>query len=121
MWLGAWDPEFCIGTTSSSSGQPSPSHHWYGGLTVKRPAQKETKQDPKIGMLRDNRSDAHFSHKCSGSTYLPPPLELVVQSEARSTAHRLWSLACWSYPHPNRGHSSILRWLQQSDPIFNML
>ena len=26
----------------------------------------------------------------------------------------------WSYLHPNRGHSSILMWLQQSDPIFNM-
>ena len=25
-----------------------------------------------------------------------PPLELVVQSEARMAAHRLWSLGCWS-------------------------
>ena len=49
-----------------------------------------------------------------------PPLDLVVQSEARSAAHRLWSLGCWSYLHPNRGHSSILMRLQQSDPIFNM-
>jgi len=29
------------------------------------------------------------------------PLELVVQSEARSAAHRLWSLGCSSYLHPN--------------------
>ena len=49
-----------------------------------------------------------------------PPLELVVQSEARSAAHRLWSLGSWSYLHPNRGHSSVLMWLQQSDPTFNM-
>jgi hypothetical protein len=42
-----------------------------------------------------------------------PPLDLVVQSEAWSTAHRLWSLGCWSYLHPNRGHSSILLRLQQ--------
>jgi hypothetical protein len=48
-----------------------------------------------------------------------PPLELVVQSEARMAVHRLWSLGCWSYLHPNRGHSSILKRLQQSDPIFN--
>jgi hypothetical protein len=48
-----------------------------------------------------------------------PPLELVVQSEARSAAHHLWSLGCWSYLHPNGGHSSILMQLQQSDPIFN--
>jgi len=37
-----------------------------------------------------------------------PPLDLVVQSEARSAAHRPWSLGCWSYLHPNRGHSNIL-------------
>jgi hypothetical protein len=49
-----------------------------------------------------------------------PPLELVVQVEARATAHRLWSLGSWSYLHPNRGHSRILVRFQQSDPIFNM-
>ena len=49
-----------------------------------------------------------------------PPLEMVVQSEARSAACRLWSLGCWSYLQPNRGQSSILMRLQQSDPIFNM-
>jgi len=49
-----------------------------------------------------------------------PPLELVVQSEARSAAHRLWSLKCWSYLHSNREHSSILMWLQQPDPILSM-
>ena len=49
-----------------------------------------------------------------------PPLELVVQSEVRSAAHHLWSLGCWSHLHPNRGCSSILMWLQQSDPVFSM-
>ena len=49
-----------------------------------------------------------------------PPLELVVHSEARSAAHRLWSLGSWPYLHPNRGHSSILMRLQQPDPTFNM-
>jgi hypothetical protein len=48
------------------------------------------------------------------------PLHLVVQKEARSAAHRLWDLGCWSYLYPNRGHCSILIRLQQSDPIFNM-
>ena len=48
------------------------------------------------------------------------PLELVVQSEVRSAAHRLWSLVGWSYLNPNRGHSSILVRLQQPDPIFSM-
>ena len=49
-----------------------------------------------------------------------PPLELVVQSEARSAVHHLWSLGGWSYLHPNQGHSTILIWLQPSDPIFNV-
>jgi len=48
-----------------------------------------------------------------------PPLDLEVQGEVVSTAHRPWSLGCWSYFHPFRGHSSILTWLQNSDPIFN--
>ena len=48
-----------------------------------------------------------------------PPLDLVVQSEARSAAHRLWRLGCRSYVHPSRGHISILMRLQP-DPIFNM-
>ena len=29
-------------------------------------------------------------------------------------------LGCWSYLHPNRGHSSILKRLQQSDPVYSM-
>jgi hypothetical protein len=49
-----------------------------------------------------------------------PPLDLVIQGEARSTVHRLWSLGCWSYLHPQRGHSCTLIRLQKSDPIFNM-
>jgi len=49
-----------------------------------------------------------------------PPLYLVVQNEARSAAHRLWSLGGWSYLHPNRGHCSILMRLRQSDPLFNI-
>jgi hypothetical protein len=37
-----------------------------------------------------------------------PLLDLVIQGEARSAAHRLWSLGCWSYLHPQQGHSCIL-------------
>jgi len=51
---------------------------------------------------------------------MPPPLELVVQSEAMSTAHHLWSLGCWSYLLPNRGHSIILMRLQWSIPVFSV-
>ena len=42
-----------------------------------------------------------------------PPLDIVVQSEARSAAHRLCSLGCCSYLHPNRGHDNILTRLHQ--------
>ena len=48
-----------------------------------------------------------------------PPLDLVIQGEARSAAHHLWSLGCWSYHHTSWGHSSILMQLQRSDPILN--
>jgi hypothetical protein len=46
-----------------------------------------------------------------------PPLELMVQSEARLVAHCLWSLGCWSYLHPSKGYSNISKRLQQSDPF----
>jgi hypothetical protein len=49
-----------------------------------------------------------------------PPLDLVIQGEARSAAHRLWSLGCCSYLHPQQGQNCILTWLQKSDSIFNM-
>jgi hypothetical protein len=49
-----------------------------------------------------------------------PPLDLVVEDEARAAAHRLQRLGCWSYLHPDYGHSTILRRLQKSDPIFSV-
>ena len=49
-----------------------------------------------------------------------PPLDLLIQGEARSVAHHLWSLGSWSYLHPQQGHSCILTRLQESDPIFKM-
>jgi hypothetical protein len=47
-----------------------------------------------------------------------PPLDLVVEGEA--AAHRLCSLGCWSYLHSDYGHSTVLKRLQKSDPIFSM-
>ena len=44
-----------------------------------------------------------------------PPLDLVVQGEARSAAHRLWSLGFRSYLQTN----SISMWLPKSEPTFN--
>jgi len=49
-----------------------------------------------------------------------PLLDLLIQGEVRSAAHRLWSLGCWSYFHPSQDHSCILTRLQKSDPTFNM-
>ena len=37
-----------------------------------------------------------------------PPLVLVVQGEAGSAAHRLWSLGCWSYLQPY--HGTAVHW-----------
>jgi hypothetical protein len=49
-----------------------------------------------------------------------PPLDLVIQGEAKSAANHLWTLRGWSYLNPQRGHNCILARLQKSDPIFNM-
>jgi hypothetical protein len=49
-----------------------------------------------------------------------PLLDLLMQGEARSAAHRLWSLGRGSCFHHRQGHSRILIRLQESDPIFNM-
>ena len=78
---------------------------------------EKTKQKTKTCMLRDNGSDLyHPTGAMEGLTGLPL-LDLLIQSEVRSAAHRLWSLGCWSYLHPDRGHSSILMWFQKSDSI----
>ena len=50
-----------------------------------------------------------------------PLLDLVIQGVARSAAHRLWSLGCWSYLHPQQGHSCILTQLQKSDPLLTRM
>ena len=71
-------------------------------------------------MPRDNGGDMQYSYGCYGGTHWLPFTDLVVQGEVRLAAHRLCSLGCWSYLHPNRGHSSTLMRLQKSDPIFNM-
>jgi hypothetical protein len=73
VWCGACDPEWYIGSTSPSSGQPSYFILCKVACLSDGQRQEETKQDPKIGMLRDNRSDAHYSHQCCGRTCLPPP------------------------------------------------
>jgi len=49
-----------------------------------------------------------------------PSLDLVIQGEARSDAHHLWSLECWSYLQSYKGHSSTLMRLPKMNPIFNM-
>jgi len=48
-----------------------------------------------------------------------PPLDLVIEGEAWSAAHCLWSVGCWSYLHPNQRHSILTR-LQKSDPMFTI-
>jgi hypothetical protein len=52
---------------------------------------------------------------------VPSPIRVVVRGEASMAAHRLWSMGCWSYLHPNKRHCSILNRLQQKDPIFKIV
>jgi hypothetical protein len=48
---------------------------WWLGCEIVS-AKKKTRQSSKTCMPRDNRSDAHYSHQCCGSTYLPPSTEV---------------------------------------------
>jgi hypothetical protein len=68
--LLAWDPGWFTGYTSLSLGHPI-----LGMVAWLSDSQcyEETKQNPKVSMLRDNRSNAHYSHQCCGGAYLPPP------------------------------------------------
>jgi hypothetical protein len=82
-------------------------------------SQGESKQNPEIGLLRDNGAVRTTPTCAMEALICLLPLELIVQCEARLAAHHLWSLGCWSFLHPNSGHSNILKWLEYSDPVFN--
>ena len=117
---GACDPKWSTGSTSLSFGHPSPLHLvWWPGCQTAS-AKKRLSRIQRLaclgitGAMRTTLTSALEVLTCL------PPLDLVVQGEARSAAHRLWSLRCWSYLHPNGGHSTILTWLQKSDPTFSM-
>jgi len=72
-------------------------------------------------VFEDNGSDTHTTPTgAMGALTGLPPLDLVIQSEVRSAADRLWSLGWWSYLHPNRGHNIILTGFQRSYPVFSM-
>ena len=47
-----------------------------------------------------------------------PPLELVVQSQTRSAAHRLWSLGCWYYLKPNWDTAAFCCGFSTQKPYF---
>ena len=68
--------------------------------------QEETKQVQRLACLRITRAMRATPTNEVEALICLPLLELVVQSEARSAAHRLGSVGCWSYLRPNRGHSS---------------
>ena len=59
-------------TLSLSSGCLSLLHPGMVAWLSDGQRQEKTKQNPKISMLRDNRSKVHYSHQCCGSTHLPP-------------------------------------------------
>jgi hypothetical protein len=62
---GAWDPGWFIGSMYLSLSRPSLSRPWYGGPVARYPddqCQEKTNQNPKISMLRDNRSNVHYAN-----------------------------------------------------------
>jgi hypothetical protein len=118
--LGAWDPGWFTGSVSVIRPSViSASLVWWPGCQTASAKSKQSRIQRWAclgitGTVRTTPTRAMEALICL------PPLELVVvRGEARMVSHRLWSLGCWLYLHPNKGHSSILKRLQQSDPIFN--
>jgi hypothetical protein len=118
VWRGAWDPGWFIGSMSPSLGHPSLLHPWYGGLVARWPVPRKLSRLQRLACLGTTGAMHTTPTNAVEVLIRLPPLELVVQSEARSAARCLWSVGSWSYLHPNPGHSSVLMGLQQLDPIF---
>ena len=117
---GAWDPGWSNGSMSVIRLSVTiPSLVWWPGCQTAS-AKNKLSRIQRLTCLGITGAVPTTSTCAMEALVCLTPLELVVQNEARMAAHRLWSLGCWSYLHPNKGHSSILKRLQQSDPIFNM-
>jgi len=71
-----WDPQTQGGSLALHHYHQAMCHLCIVGMVAwlsDSQCQEETKQDPKISMLMDNRSYVHHSHQYDGSTYLYPP------------------------------------------------
>ena len=90
---------------------------WSGSQTA---SAEKTNQKTNTCTLGDKGGDLYHPTGTVEALTGLPLLDLLIQSDARSAVHRLWSLGCWSYLHPDRGHSSILMRLQKSDPKISM-
>jgi hypothetical protein len=91
---------------------------WWAGCQTSS-AKKQPSRVQRLACLQITRAMCTTPSAMEALTCLPP-LDLVVEGEARAAAHELWSLGGWSYLHPDHGHSAILKRLQKSDPIFSM-
>jgi len=71
----------------------------YGGLVDS--ARKKLSRVQRLACLGINGAMHTTSTNAVEALICLPLIELVVQSEARSAVHRLWSLRGWSYLHLN--------------------
>ena len=101
------------GSTYLSLGHPSLLHHLFGGLATRELVPKRLSTVQKLACLGITGVISTTSTSAMEALTCLPPLELLVQSEARLAVHRLWGLGCWSHLQPIGGHSSILMRLQQ--------
>ena len=120
MLRGACSPKWFTGSTSLSFG-PSSSLHlvWWPDCQTAN-AKKRMSRIQRLACLGITGAMCTTPMGAWEVLTCLPSLDLVVQGEVRSAAHPLWSLGCWSYLHPNCGHSAILMQLQKSDHIFSM-
>jgi hypothetical protein len=91
---------------------------WPGSQTAS--AKKHLSRILRLACLGIKRAMRNIPTSAMEAFTCLPPLDLVVEREARAAAHRFWSLEYWSYLYPDYGHSAILKRLQKSDLIFSI-
>ena len=116
---GAWDLRWSIGSTSLQIGHPFLLHNvWWSGCKTAG-VNKRLSREQRLACWGITRAILTTPIGAMEALTGLPSLGTVIQSAARSEAHCLWSLWCWSYLHPNRGYSSVLLSLLTYGPIFN--
>jgi hypothetical protein len=82
--------------------------------------QGQTEQGSMVSLFRYYWGPMHYSFQCHGGVDLSSSTRSCDIAGARRTAYQVWSLGCWPFKLPYKGHTTIHTSLQKSDPMFSM-